>query len=95
MKYLVFTLVVLFCISVDDSSVVEYEMNQYLSYLEISNIIGGCGSGKCTDYTPSCSADCITMSASNCQGSAGSCVHNFYTILCDCPTRYIIDDGCM
>ena len=95
MKNFVLLGVLLLCVSSTDSRYSEEYNFSHITSLEMSVVIGGCGSGTCTSYTPSCPAGCTKMGASNCKGSAGSCVHDHIIITCDCPGEFIIDNGCM
>ena len=72
------------------------QTNHYeiLSLNEMSQITGGCSGGACTNYSHTCPSNCTYYSASRCSGTVGSCVENYWYLLCDCPGYYDFISGC-
>jgi hypothetical protein len=95
MKQIAILLVAILCLPSADARYDESSTITSLSSLDMSTLVGGCGSGTCTGYTPSCPSGCTKMGAKECQGSSGSCVNSCFSITCDCPGRFVINLGCM
>lgn len=73
----------------------EYSQIQIMSCQDIASLTGGsAGGGTCEDYTSDCYG-CTPLSASNCQGSSGSCTNNCHMAICKCGSYFIFIHGCM
>jgi len=75
---------------------VGYSKIKIMSCQYMVSLTGGtAGGGTCSTYTGSCDPGCTKLSASNCQGSVGSCSNDFHIPACLCKSIIFYIHGCM